>query len=412
MIGLEMFRNIVGAVARVASKVAPLNERFRIENRLDGPFAKGPCLWMHGASLGECKMLLGLARILNEDIPNLPPILITTQKVEVEAFLKPLAAPLGVAVSIAPLDTPKGMKRFFESANPLLLVLAENELWPGFLSSMRRRFKLPSVALVSGRFYRCLSVESFGCIGFVSMQTEADLARFMAASDYLVSAKAIVGGDWKLLPWALSGERLPKREEPLVDTAFLSFHREELKAFVEMAELAVSAGEAVVVAPRFEKDVPEFRVALSRRNVPALEWPVVKRGAVSVVSSYGKTFDVLQVARSAVVGGSFARTLGVHDFWEPLRMNVPTCIGPYFRGQREAVRSLLREKALSQIGKPSEYPNRKISLTEDVERALLRERERVLASYEAFRRFAKTVLVRNAPGLCVFTESNHGETSR
>lgn len=412
MIGLEMFRNLVGAVARVASKVAPLNERFRIENRLDGPFAKGPCLWMHGASLGECKMLLGLARILNEDIPNLPPILITTQKVEVEAFLKPLAAPLGVAVSIAPLDTPKGMKRFFESANPLLLVLAENELWPGFLSSMRRRFKLPSVALVSGRFYRCLSVESFGCIGFVSMQTEADLARFMAASDYLVSAKAIVGGDWKLLPWARSGERLPKREEPLVDTAFLSFHREELKAFVEIAELAVSAGEAVVVAPRFEKDVPEFRVALSRRNVPALEWPVVKRGAVSVVSSYGKTFDVLQVARSAVVGGSFARTLGVHDFWEPLRMNVPTCIGPYFRGQREAVRSLLREKALSQIGKPSEYPNRKICLTEDVERALLRERERVLASYEAFRRFAKTVPVRNAPGLCVFTESNHGETSR
>lgn len=412
MIGLEMFRNVVGVVARMASKVAPLNERFRIENRLDGPFAEGPCLWMHGASLGECKMLFGLAKILLEEISNLPPVLITTQKVEVEAFLKPLAATHGIAVSIAPLDTPRGMKRFLETAKPLLLVLAENELWPGFLSAMRRRFKLPSVALVSGRFYRCLSAESFGCIGFVSMQTAADLARFMAAGDYLVSAKAIVGGDWKLLPWAKSCEKCPKREEPLVDAAFLSFHSEELKALVEMVALAVSAGEAVVVVPRFEKEISTFRHAFSRKDLPMLDWPVMKRGAVSLVTAYGKTSEVLRVSRSAVVGGSFARTLGVHDFWEPLRMNVPTCIGPYFRGQREAVRSLFHEKALFRIGKPSEYPNRKMSSTENVECALLRERERVLASYEAFGRFVETVLGRNASGLCRLTESSQMETSK
>lgn len=412
MIGLEMFRNVVGVVARMASKVAPLNERFRIENRLDGPFAEGPCLWMHGASLGECKMLLGLAKILKKEISNLPPVLITTQKVEVETFLKPLADPIGVAVSIAPLDTPCGMKRFLETAKPLLLVLAENELWPGFLSSMRRRFELPSVALVSGRFYRCLSAESFGCIGFVSMQTAADLARFMAASDYLVSAKAIVGGDWKLLPWAMSCEERSKREEALVDASFLSFHREEIKALVKMVALAVSAGEAVVVVPRFEKEISTFRRAFSRQDIPMLVWPAVKRCAASLVTAYGKTSEVLRVSRTAIVGGSFARTLGVHDFWEPLRMNVPTCIGPYSRGQREAVRSLLREKALSRIGNPSEYLNREISSMENVERALLRERERVLASYEAFGRFVETVLGRNASGLCCLTESSQMETSK
>ncbi len=412
MIGLEIVRNVLGVVARMASKIAPLDERFRIENRLDGPFAEGPCLWMHGASLGECKMLLGLAKILLEEIPNLPPILITTQKVEVESFLKPLAASCGIAVSIAPLDTPRGMKRFLETAKPLLLVLAENELWPGFLSAMRRRFETPSVALVSGRFYRCLSAESFDGIGFVSMQTAADLARFMAAGDYLFAAKAIVGGDWKLLPWAKSNVKCPNRDEIPVDTAFLSFHREELKALVEMAALAVSAGEAVAVAPRFATEIPEFRRALSRRNVPMLSWPAVKCCAVSLVTAYGKTSEVLRVSRSVVVGGSFVRTLGVHDFWEPLRMNVPTCIGPYFRGQRDAVRSLLREKALFQIRKPSEYPNRKISSTEDVERALSRERERVLASYEAFRRFVETVIGRNASFPCDCTKSSQMETSK
>lgn len=410
MVGLEIVRNIVGAVARMASKVAPLDEKFRIANRLDGPFAKGPCLWMHGASLGECKMLLGLAKILNEEISDLPPILITTQKVEVEAFLKPLAAQYGFSVSIAPLDTPCGMKCFLETANPLMLVLAENELWPGFLAAMRRRFRFPSVALVSGRFYRCLSAESFGCIGFISMQTAADLARFMAASDYLVSAKAIVGGDWKLLPWAKSAGKNPEREDALVGTAFLSFHREEAKALMEMVEQAMSAGEAVAVAPRFESEISIFRDAFLKRNIPVVEWPAVRRGAVSLVTAYGKFAEVLRMSRSAVVGGSFASSLGVHDFWEPLRMNVPTCIGPYFRGQREAVRSLFHEKALAQIQKPSEFRNREFPSAENVERFLARERERILASYEAFRRFVETVLGRNKALCCAFSKSKQMES--
>ncbi len=412
MIGLEIVRNVVGVVARVASKVAPLNEKFRIAERLDGPFAEGPCLWMHGASLGECRMLLGLAKILADEVSGLPPILITTQKVEVENFLKPLAAQCGFSVSIAPLDTSQGMERFLKKADPLLLVLAENELWPGFLSAMRQRFKRPSVALVSGRFYRCLSVEAFGCIGFVSMQTSADLARFMAACDYLVSAKSIVGGDWKLLPWSKNPGQNPKTGEPLLDTVFLSFHREELKPLAKMVELAMSAGEAVAVAPRFESEVPVFRSAFSKMNISVVEWPSVKRGAVSLVTAYGKFSAVLRISRSAVVGGSFARSLGVHDFWEPLRMNVPTCIGPYFRGQREAVRELIREKALAQIQKASEYPSRKFPSSEDVGRFLSRERERILASYEAFRRFVETVLKRNGVSGDAFSEPKQMESSK
>lgn len=412
MVGLEIVRNIVGAVARMASKVAPLDEKFRIAERLDGPFAKGPCLWMHGASLGECKMLLGLAKILTEECSDLPPILITTQKVEVESFLNPIAAQRGVSLSIAPLDTPQGMKRFLETAKPLLLVLAENELWPGFLAAMRHRFKFPSVALISGRFYRCLSAESFGCIGFVSMQTAADLARFMAAGDYLISAKAIVGGDWKLLPWAKSDGKSLEKAEPLVDTAFLSFHLEEAKALVEMLELAMSSGEAVVVAPRFESEISTFRNLFLERNIPAVEWPVVKRGAVSLVTTYGRLSDVLRVSRSAIVGGSFARSLGVHDFWESLRMDVPTCIGPCFRGQREAVRLLLQEKALAQIRKPSEYPDREFPSAQNVERFLLRERERILASYGAFRRFVETVLRRNKTLDCDFSKLKQMESSK
>ena len=62
MLGVNLLRKAAGVAARVASKVSPLESRFKIQNRLDGPWPEGPFLWMHGASLGECKMLLSLSR--------------------------------------------------------------------------------------------------------------------------------------------------------------------------------------------------------------------------------------------------------------------------------------------------------------------------------------------------------------
>ena len=78
MFGLNAIRRTLGIVALAAGKVPSFNEKFKIQDRIRGPFPKGPCFWMHGASLGECKMLLSLAKILRAELPDLPlPALIT-----------------------------------------------------------------------------------------------------------------------------------------------------------------------------------------------------------------------------------------------------------------------------------------------------------------------------------------------
>ena len=387
MFGLNAVRKTFGVVALAAGKVSSFNEKFKIQNRLDGPFPEGPCFWMHGASLGECKMLLSLAKILKEDLPSLPPILITTQKAEVLAYLQPLAEQDGILVSIAPLDTQHAICRFMEAVKPVLLVLAENELWPGFLGAMRAASRRPSVALVSGRFYRCIDTSEFGAIGFVSMQTGADLTRFVAAGDYSISAKTIVGGDWKLLSWAKSGVEVDSPKDTLVDTAFLSFHKEEWKALAVMLGDAVRAEETVVLAPRFEDELPKFREGLKSQNIPTVEWPAVQKGAVSLVTTYGKLTEVLKVSKSSVIGGSFSRTLGVHDFWESLKMGVSTAIGPYSRGQQASVEALLREGAITQIKNPAEYSTRRSPDVKVVYSFLAHEREKVISSYKAFVNF-------------------------
>ncbi len=396
MFGLNAVRRTLGVVAFAASKVSSFNEKFKIQNRLNGPFPEGPCFWMHGASLGECKMLLSLAKILKEDAPSLPPILITTQKVEVLDYLKPIVQEEGILVSIAPLDTQHAVRCFMETVKPVMLVLAENELWPGFLAAMRERSIRPSVALVSGRFFRCIDSGEFGAIGFVSMQTGADLTRFVAAGDYSVAAKTIIGGDWKLLSWAKSGVEVNSPTNASVDTAFLSFHKEEWNALSVMLRDAVRAGETVVLAPRFETELPKFREELQRENIPTVEWPLVKEGSVSLVTAYGKLTDILKVSKSSVVGGSFSRRLGVHDFWESLKMGVSTSIGPYFRGQQASVEALLREGAITQIVNPADYATRRTPDVKVVYEFLAHEREKVVSSYKAFVNFVHTTLKTDA----------------
>lgn len=392
MFGIRTFQRTLGVAARVACDIPSLNRKFKIRERVSGPFPEGPCVWMHGASLGECKMLLSLFPFLKKDVPEMPPVVLTTQKAEVLAFLKPLAKNLGIQMCMAPLDTPCSVKNFVKCAKPAVLVLAENELWPGYLDAMRKLSKAPRIALVSGRFRRCADVRNFDAIGFACMQTDADLTRFVAAGDYLISHKAIVGGNWKLLSWAKSGENSACPKNPRVDAAFLSFHWKERKPLLKMLELAAKRDEVIVFAPRRSGDLKKFNPFFGQQKIKTVKWPELKPGCVSVVEGYGKLSEVLAESKISVIGGSFSRTLGVHDFWEPLKMGVTTCIGPYCRGQRAAVSALLREGALIQITSPEKLGKRLSANPETVERFLCREREKVISSYDAFVEYVRRTL--------------------
>ena len=63
---LDVARGALGSVAKVAAKVPIVENKYRMNARLNGPWPKGPFLWLHGASLGECKMLMNLAKLLKD----------------------------------------------------------------------------------------------------------------------------------------------------------------------------------------------------------------------------------------------------------------------------------------------------------------------------------------------------------
>jgi 3-deoxy-D-manno-octulosonic-acid transferase len=387
---LDIAREALGSVAKVAAKVPVVENKYRMNARLKGPWPKGPFLWMHGASLGECKMLMNLAKLLKEDLPDCPRILITTQKVEVLSFLEENGG--DITSCIAPVDSPVPMKSFISSVKPLGLILAENEFWPGYLSSMLRISPKPSVAVVSGRFHRAVPGIDFSAVGYVSMQTGSDLSRFMGVASRANISRMMIGGDWKLLPWVRSGMTVQAPENPTVDTVFVSMHIQEWASLCRMVVSSIKRQESVVIVPRRLSEASEFRKALLDQELIVVDWPLVQKGAVSIVNEFGKTKDVFAVSKSAVVGGSFASGLGVHDFWEPLQRGVATCVGPFAVGQKEAVATLVREGVITQLQSTAEYSRRNLPDVRLVQTFLAHESAKINDSYQQLIEFLKNLL--------------------
>ena len=288
----SIVREVAGIVAGATAKVPAIENRFHISERLDGDWPEGPFLWLHGASLGECRMLMTLAGFLQQDLPDCPKILITTQKPEVVHFLK--NSDKDIEAALAPADTPTSLAKFISKVKPIGLVLGENELWPGYLSAMRRLSLKPSVAIVSGRFHRALPFLDYSSVGFAAMQTGADSNRIQSAFDGTCPAKAFIGGDWKLLSWAKSGKEVTVPENPSVDTAFLSMHFAEWASLSRMIISSIKHQESVVLVPRRLEEVETFRKALLEQELIVTEWPLVQKGAVALVTKFGLSGRLLQ----------------------------------------------------------------------------------------------------------------------
>ena len=388
-LGRAVWNVAASSVARAACLLPGLDQEYRIEERLSGPWPAGPYLWLHGASLGECRMLQNLACALREDWADCPKILITSQKAEVVSYLNDACA--GIAdVSIAPADIPSVLDSFVKSVQPLGLVLAENELWPGYLSTMSKLSTRRNVALVSGRYRRSFPFINFSGMGYACMQTASDLGRFTYASKGFVPCT--MGGDWKLLNWARDGGLVCVPQNTTIDVVFLSFHQEEAEAFISMAKDSVDKGDSVVLLPRRLSELNLFRKLLKEAELPVVDYPTVQRGTVSLVSRFGLSREILLKSRSAVVGGSFDRRLGVHDFWEPLQMGVSTCVGPYAKGHEDVVTKLVAAHVVGQIHTPSDFLRRRFPSSDVVRTYLMCERMKVLNSYKLLLNFLKGIL--------------------
>ena len=108
---------------------------------------KGDLIWFHGASVGECMMLLPLISKLQYEKPNTN-ILVTSATVTAANLIQERIRDACIHQYV-PLDHPKYTAQFIKHWKPSLAVWAESEIWPNLIFETKKSGA--KLALVNAR---------------------------------------------------------------------------------------------------------------------------------------------------------------------------------------------------------------------------------------------------------------------
>ena len=338
----------LGAIAPAARMVASPDERRLWTERLGQVEWPGGChAWIHAASLGES---VGVAPLLSE-LRALQPsarLWLTATTRGGRARL----AELSERVSLAPMDAPQSVRRFFDGVQPERLFLMETELWPHWL--LRARADRVPVVVVSARLSD-RSVRHYAQLGdrfrelvagfaAVLCQSPRDAERWLAIGAPRLRT-AVVGN--------LKNDALPRAAEtPGAARAALGLDRDRpllVLGSVRPGEVRLLARAwralaapvrehwQVVAVPRhprasadLAREARETGVTVAKDGAPG-SWAWDDR--LGVLARY------YAVADAAFVGGSLL-PYGGHNPLEPAACGAALLMGPHFESQRPAVLAL------------------------------------------------------------------------
>lgn len=292
-----------------------------------GPGAKGPRLWLHGASLGELTSARWVVVALLQARPDLQ-ILITCNT----ATARAMVAGWGMAqvqAALAPFDTAGAAGRVLDRWQPQALIVVENELWPARIAAADRRGVQVLVigARLSDRSARRWAIwpgligATLARIDWLSPQDDASAQHLLALG---LSPQAL-GPKVMLKSQALPAVADPPFVPPAPRAQTLlaaSTHPGEEAGIVAQFSLARAKGgpRFLILAPRHPDRGDEVAdilagcgLTVARRS--AGEVPTAET-AIYLADTLGEMGHWYAMAGLCLIGGSFAPK-GGHTPFEP-----------------------------------------------------------------------------------------------
>jgi 3-deoxy-D-manno-octulosonic-acid transferase len=318
------------------------------------PTASAGGVWVHGASVGEARIVGELASGLRTARPGLP--------VAVSAYTtagrEQLPGPPSVdSAFFVPLDFPGFAMQVLRALQPSALVLVETELWPNLLQQAHSA-SVP-VVILNGRLsprrmsrYRRLSAlyrPLLARVARVGAQSSEDAARWIdlgAPADGV-----IVTGNVKYdlaspeVDEATLRQRLRLSAERPVLVAGSTAPGEEgqvLEAF--QAVRREHADLLLVLAPRHVERADEAAALVREHGLRCRRYSADDGGGeapVLLLDTVGDLAALYRLARVAFVGGSLV-PVGGHNVLEPAAVGVPVLFGPHTEHFREPAEALER----------------------------------------------------------------------
>ncbi|HEX5006119.1 MAG TPA: glycosyltransferase N-terminal domain-containing protein, partial [Hyphomonadaceae bacterium] len=335
-----------------------ISERFGVTRT---PRPSGPLLWLHGASVGESRLLLDVFSALCRKREDLH-ALVTTQTLT-SADMIASAGATNVVHQMAPVDAPGAVDRFLQHWRPDAAVFAEGEIWPNMLAALKRHglpaalinARMTDKTLASWKRRHASAREIFSTFGFIGAADQATADGLLAATGRrigtignLKTATEVSGPD----PAAIASFRNAAGNRRILLAASTHPGEDEfaLDAFTEVRMRA--PGALLILVPR-HPDRGDSIVQLARgrgfttqlrsndRSPPGPQIDVL------VADTIGELLFWYSAADAVYLGGATAEGIGGHNPVEPTQLGKRVFTGPHGFNFRETFETLERVGALS-----------------------------------------------------------------
>lgn len=319
----------------------------------------GSLVWMHGASVGESKLLLDLFEAMREKRPDLH-ALVTTQTTTSADMIAGKALP-GVIHQMAPVDGPGAVKRFLKHWKPDAAVFAEGEIWPNMLMALQREgipaalanARMTEKTLTSWNGRKASAERVFATFGFIGA---ADKATALGLQSALGRNVATVGN----LKMAVTVKPPPEEKVEAFRSAVgrpvllaASTHpTEDEFALDAFAEVRKSVRDALlVIVPRHPERGAAIVELTKARCFGVQQWSIDKATPpkaidVLVADTIGELVFWYAAADSVFLGGATKPGVGGHNAIEPAQLGKRVFTGPHGFNFSETFGTLAAANAL------------------------------------------------------------------
>ncbi|MEM1151744.1 MAG: glycosyltransferase N-terminal domain-containing protein [Pseudomonadota bacterium] len=301
---------------------------------------EGRLVWMHGASVGESQLLIGLAELMAERRKGLS--FLFTSQTQTSAQLVSSRAPVGALHQMAPIDTPGAAKRFVGHWRPDLAIFAEGEIWPNLIAELSRTNR--PLALVNARMtersrkgwakWPGFSKRLFGAFDLI---LPADKETGQALTE--LSGKPVA--DVSNLKRGLPPPPVDRQEQEALEHGFLagraclvaaSTHPGEEALFLDAAS-HLNDEVALIIAPRHPERGPEIAAELSRRGLEFARRSAGDRAErdhdALLADTIGEMGLWYRLSDLVFLGGASVEGIGGHNPIEPLQLERAVITGPH-----------------------------------------------------------------------------------
>lgn len=344
---------------------AGLAERMgRVPRRVMDALRGRRAIWVHAVSVGELIAVSGVVQALQQAHPEMGVVISTTTRTGQRLARSRFGAE---RVFYFPLDFAWILRRYLRALRPVLLVLAETEMWPRLLHEAHRagvgivviNGRISDRSLPRYRWLRWLWRPFWSKLTRVLAQSEEDGQRFAAIG--VPSDVIEVVGNLKYDVRAAQNMEitrrlraaLPANARVLVAGSTLEGEESMLLDAFEHESRQIP-GLVLILAPRHPERFDAVAGLLERRNLPCARrsaWMKGKPrplepGSVFLLDSIGELASVYALATVAFVGGSLV-SAGGHNPLEPAQFGVPIMMGPHTQNFRGVMEALMMDNAVA-----------------------------------------------------------------